>query len=88
MHPADICLCGHSREEHFGHDCSRVNCHCKQFALIDFGPALLSVLESLLPFLPDRNDALDYAATNHGRASTFQVAALHARELVYRIKNS
>jgi hypothetical protein len=88
MDPGDICFCCHTREEHFGHDCSRVNCRCKQFAVIDYAPALLVILEELLPYLPDTNDAKDYAATNEGRASSFQVAAIRARELVHRIKNS
>jgi hypothetical protein len=88
MDNADICLCIHTREEHFGANCSRVNCKCKQFALIDFAPALLSALEELLPHLPDANDAKDYAATNQGRAAQIHVVSIRARELVHRIKNS
>lgn len=45
MDQGDICFCGHIREEHFGHDCSRVDCHCKQFVLIDVAPAVLAALK-------------------------------------------
>lgn len=45
MNNADICLCIHTREEHFKGNCSRVNCQCKKFVLIDFGPALLAALK-------------------------------------------
>jgi hypothetical protein len=87
MDQGDLCICAHTFEEHFGGDCSRVNCRCQQFVLIDFGPALFAALKNLLPYLPDRNEALNYAATNEGRASSFHVAALHARELIRRIQN-
>jgi hypothetical protein len=88
MNLGDLCLCLHTREEHFEGDCSRVNCRCKQFALVDFAPALLLALEQLLPHLPDANDAKDYAATNEGRAGQIHVVSIRARELVHRIKNS
>jgi hypothetical protein len=92
MNPDELCICGHTLEVHFGHDCSRLYlsgqpCPCKQFVLGDFGVELFEVLKALLPYLPDRNDALDYAATNDGRASNFQVAALRARELFSRIQS-
>lgn len=88
MDQGDLCICLHTREEHFGGNCSRVNCSCKQFALIDFAPALLAALESVLPYLPDANDAKNYAATNEGRAGEIHVVSIRARELLYRIKNS
>lgn len=47
---------------------------------------LLAAIEALLPYLPDRNDAKDYAATNEGRASSFQVAAIKLREVYNRTK--
>lgn len=31
MNPGDLCICGHTREVHFGHECSKVDCNCKQF---------------------------------------------------------
>jgi hypothetical protein len=47
---------------------------------------LLAAIETVLPYLPDRNDAKDYAATNDGRASSFQVAAIKLREVYSRNK--
>jgi hypothetical protein len=47
---------------------------------------LLAAIETVLPYLPDRNDAKDYAATNEGRASSFQVAAIKLREVYARNK--
>lgn len=49
MDQGDLCLCVHTREEHFGRTCSRVNCRCKQFVLIDFAPALFYLLTSIVP---------------------------------------
>jgi hypothetical protein len=46
MDQSDICLCLHTREEHLGGNCARVNCRCKQFVLVDFGPALLAALKT------------------------------------------
>jgi hypothetical protein len=88
MNPGDLCICGHTREVHFGHECSVVNCRCKQFVLIDLAVELFDSLEAVLPYLPDQNDAKNYAAGNEGRASSFQVAAIRARKLVWRAKNS
>lgn len=47
---------------------------------------LLAAIEAVLPHIPDRNDALNYAATNEGRASSFQVAALKLREVYARTR--
>ncbi len=47
---------------------------------------LLRAIEGVLEFLPDRNDAKNYAATNEGRASSFQVAAIKLRETYARHK--
>lgn len=47
MHPGDLCICGHTREVHFGHDCSRVNCHCKDFALLDAAVDIYEALKAL-----------------------------------------
>ena len=55
-------------------------------AVIDAAPLMLEALEKLLPFLPDRNDVLNNAAVNEGRASTFHLAALQARQAVARAK--
>jgi hypothetical protein len=51
----DLCICGHTREIHFGRECSvvagmfsgrrRTDCPCKQF--VEGG------LEAVLPYLPD-----------------------------------
>lgn len=47
---------------------------------------LLKAIDDLMPYLPDRNDALNYAATNDGQASQFQVAALKLREVYNRVR--
>jgi hypothetical protein len=47
---------------------------------------MLAAIEAVLPYLPDRNDAKDYASTNEGRASSFQVAAIKLREVYDRNK--
>ena len=102
-HPADLCICGHSREDHFEHECSIVgensviyrrglgrgiDCTCKQFVEGGHAVNIFEALKALLSYLPDRNDALNYAATNEGRASSFQVAAIQAREVFQRAVNS
>src|SRR5438309_1780700 len=94
----DLCICGHTREIHFGHECSvvagtffgrrRADCPCKQFVEIGFGLELFQALEAVLPYLPDANDAKDYAATNEGRAGSIHVASIRAREVIHRAKNS
>jgi hypothetical protein len=47
---------------------------------------LLEALERLLPYLPDENDVLNHAAVNDGRASDYDVAALHARAAISKVK--
>lgn len=37
MNPDNLCLCGHTYEVHFGADCSKVRCPCREFALLDAG---------------------------------------------------
>jgi hypothetical protein len=88
MDQGDICICGDTREVHVGGRCWRVGCNCKQFVVLDLGPELFEALEAVLPFLPDRYDARDYAATNDGRAGQIHVVSIRARELIHRAKNS
>jgi hypothetical protein len=45
---------------------------------------MLTAIEAVLPYLPDANDAKNYASTNEGRASNFQVAAIKLREVFSR----
>jgi len=47
---------------------------------------LLKSVEAVLPYLPDTNDAKNYASLNEGRASSFQVAAIRLREVYGRTK--
>lgn len=49
---------------------------------------LLEASEKVLPYLPDTNDAKNYAATNDGRASNFQVAAIQLRIVAQEAKNA
>ena len=103
MNPGDLCICGHTREIHFGAECSivagqhtvlggrfraRQDCPCKQFVELGLAVELFQALEAVLPYLPDQNDAKDYAATNDGRAGSIHVASIRARELIHRAKNS
>jgi hypothetical protein len=48
MNPGDLCLCGHTREVHFGRECSRVGCRCKEFAICD---AAVDMFEALKVFV-------------------------------------
>jgi hypothetical protein len=56
-------------------------------ALVQAYHGVLVAAEKLLPYLPDRNDALNYAATNEGRASSYQVAALDLRTAANNVRN-
>jgi hypothetical protein len=47
MNLGDICICGHTREVHFGGDCAHNSCRCLKFVLIDHGPMLLRVLRQI-----------------------------------------
>lgn len=47
---------------------------------------LLAAVEDVLPYLPDLNDAKNYASLNEGRASSFQVAAIKLRQVYSRAK--
>jgi hypothetical protein len=47
LNPGDLCLCGHTHEAHFGHECSKVGCPCEQFALIDAGVEMFKALEGM-----------------------------------------
>ena len=92
MNLDELCICGDTYEVHFGGECTRIGrtgkpCECKQFVSCDLALPMFEALKALLPYLPDRNDALDYAATNDGRASSFQVAALRVRALFGRIQS-
>lgn len=87
MNNADICLCIHTREEHFGGNCSRVNCKCKRFVLIDFAPAILEACEELVSAVRDglrRHNAGDWAAIR----SNMIAATLGQAEAVLRKANS
>lgn len=52
--------------------------------LIASAPDLLETLKALLRFLPDRNDALNYAATNDGRVGSIHVAVQDAYAAIAR----
>lgn len=54
--------------------------------LIAAAPEILEALEALLPFLPDRNAALNYAATNDGRVGASYVAVDQARAIIRKAK--
>lgn len=52
MNPCELCICGHTLEIHFGHECSRLlhdgtPCPCKQFVLGGLGVELFEALKSL-----------------------------------------
>ena len=47
MSPGDICICTHTREVHFGHDCSAVNCPCRQFVECGCGVELFESLRQI-----------------------------------------
>lgn len=49
-------------------------------------PELLEALEELLPYLPDRNDALNYAATNDGRVGTIHLAVSKAYAVIQKAR--
>lgn len=95
MNPGELCICGHTFEEHFGHDCSRLYlsgapCPCKQFVICELAVPMFEAMKALLPYLPDRIDELSHAAnSDESRASNFrnfQVAAARVRELFGRIE--
>lgn len=48
MHLANICLCNHTREVHFGGSCSKLDCRCKEFAVIDAGLDVFEALKELV----------------------------------------
>ena len=60
--------------------------HCANVHLIAAAPVLLKALEELLPYLPDRNDALNYAATNEGRVGDIHVAVSRACDAIRSAK--
>jgi hypothetical protein len=45
MDPGDICICTHTHEVHFGNECSKVGCQCKQFVVIDLALAMWQELK-------------------------------------------
>jgi hypothetical protein len=51
LHPAELCICGHTSEIHFGHNCSRVGCSCQQFAICDSAVGIFEALKASLPIL-------------------------------------
>jgi len=67
MNPGDLCLCIHTHEEHFGGNCSRVNCPCKRFVLIDFGPALLTALKQIAVHPVGYGETFNGSAEGGGR---------------------
>lgn len=65
----ELCICTHTFEEHFGHDCSRLfhdgtPCPCKEFVRLDFGVKMFEAPKALVenPFYTDEyQDALKRA---------------------------
>jgi hypothetical protein len=53
MNQGDLCLCGHTREVHFGSECSRVGCPCKEFALVDAAVEIFEALKELTSAVED-----------------------------------
>jgi hypothetical protein len=55
MNLGDLCICGHTLEVHFGHECSivagsrpwiRRDCQCKQFVVCDLGVPVFQALKA------------------------------------------
>lgn len=76
MHLADLCICGHTREVHFGHQCSVVagqhtilgghfraqeDCPCKQFVELGLAVEVFQALKQLV-------EVGDQAAMNRAKS--------------------
>jgi hypothetical protein len=71
--PDELCICGHTHEVHFGHECSQLYrsgtpCPCKEFALCDAAVDIYEALKALLDvvdycgdMMPDEKRAIDAA---------------------------
>lgn len=60
LHPDELCICGHTLEVHFGHECTvvagskpwiREDCRCKEFAICDSAVDIFEALKEAIPFL-------------------------------------
>jgi hypothetical protein len=52
MNPDELCICSHTYEVHFGHDCSAIfhngtPCPCKQFVLCSLAVEMFEVLKKI-----------------------------------------
>lgn len=91
MNPNELCICTHPLLDHSANGCSArfhtgTQCPCKEFAMLDAGVDIYEALKALLPYLPDRNDALNYAATNDGRVGNIHVAVQRAYDAIRKAK--
>jgi hypothetical protein len=71
---------------HRGEDESRANAELIVRAA-NVHADLVSACRAMLPYLPDQAQLLDYAATNDGRASGYDVAAMKIREALRRCES-
>ena len=63
MNPGDLCICGHTRELHFGHECTIVavsdlsftkgDCPCKQFVELGLAVPIFQALAELVAAVHD-----------------------------------
>jgi hypothetical protein len=51
MNHGDLCICTHTREIHFGRECSKVGCRCRRFVVLDLAVELFEALNNAVPFL-------------------------------------
>lgn len=57
LHPDELCICGHTLEVHFGHECTvvagskpwiREDCRCKEFAICGSAVDIFEALKALV----------------------------------------
>ena len=88
----DVCVCGHTRAAHWedAPGCANGDCLCEEFENVDpltaAAPELLEALVGVLHYLPDHNDALNYAAGNEGRVGKIHLDVRRAYDAIRKAK--
>lgn len=90
----DLCICGHTRELHFGHECTIVagatlafakrDCPCKQFVELGLAVPIFDALEELVSAVKDglrRSAAHDVNAI---RSNLISVTLRQAEDVLRR----